>query len=255
MDGVESLPTILTKEFAILAREKDFVAITKPPGYHVHQPEFPRRRVSKDVICLQILRAQIEEYLFPVHRIDVATEGVLVFALNKESASALCQQFQNGVVKKTYFTIVRGWADDEGVIDIPLELDSTEVPVPSLTRYKTHQRVELPFAVGKRHATARYSLVEAWPETGRYHQIRRHFGRLSHPVVGDREHGDSNHNRFFREKLGEGGLWLKAHAIEFDHPADGTKVRIGSEWSERWLRMFDKLGFSVPTSARGGDQP
>ncbi len=245
MDGVNSLPPERMDAFTILAREKDFVAITKPPGFHVHQPEFPRRRVSRDVTCLPILRAQIDEYLFPVHRIDVATEGVLVFALNKESASAISRQFQAGQIKKTYFAIVRGWTEDEGTIDIPLELDSTNVPVPSVTRYKTHQRVELPFAVGKRHSSARYSLVEAWPETGRYHQIRRHFARLSHPLVGDREHGDSNHNRFFREKLGEGGLWLKAHAIEFTHPSNGTNVRIESDWSERWSRIFGKLGLTM----------
>lgn len=246
MDAAESLPPTPTDAFEILARETEFVAIRKPPGFHVHQPEFPRRRVPREFTCLPILRAQIEEYLFPVHRIDVATEGVLVFALSNESANALCLQFQNGRVRKTYFAIVRGWTDDEGVIDIPLELDSTNVPVESVTRYKTHQRIELPHAVGKRHKTARYSLVEAWPETGRYHQVRRHFARLSHPLVGDREHGDSNHNRFFREKLGEGGLWLKAHAIEFAHPATGARVRIDCDWSERWKRMFDKIGFEVP---------
>lgn len=240
--------------FEILALEKEFVAIRKPPGFHVHQPEFPRRRVSRDVICLPNLRAQLDQYLFPVHRIDVATEGVLVFALDKVSANSLCQQFQNGGVKKTYFAIVRGWSDDEGTIDIPLELDSTNVPVESVTRYKTHQRVELPFAVGKRHQTARYSLVEAWPETGRYHQVRRHFARLSHPLVGDREHGDSNHNKYFRLNLDGGGLWLKAHAIEFTHPGNGTPVHITSDWSERWKKLFAKLGFVIPGEAREGVQ-
>jgi tRNA pseudouridine65 synthase len=219
-------------EFEILAHEPEFVAIVKPPGFHVHPHETPR-------------------HLYPVHRIDAATEGVLIFALDKDSARKFANQFQSGGVKKTYFAIIRGWSDDEGTIDIPLELDSTNVPVAAVTRYKTHQRVELPFAIGKRHKTARYSLVEAWPETGRYHQIRRHFARLSHPLVGDREHGDSSHNRFFREQLGHGGLWLKAHAISFPHPTTGAEFHISCEWSERWRLIFAKLGLEIP---KGGEE-
>ncbi|HVK62735.1 MAG TPA: pseudouridine synthase [Bdellovibrionales bacterium] len=234
-------------QFEILHRDENFVAIEKPPGFHVHQPEDPRRRVSRDLICMNNLRNQIEKYVYPVHRIDVGTDGVLLFALNKETASHLSRQFQDGLVRKTYFAIVRGWADDEGVIDIPLELDSTDVPVPSLTRFRTHARVELPFAVGKRHASARYSLVEAHPETGRFHQVRRHLARLSHPLVGDRVHGDSHHNRFFREELGFPGLWLKAKAADFVHPATGARIRIESKWSERWLNIFAKLGIDAPT--------
>ena len=250
--AVEDAPLPLAPPtFRILAHEESFVAIDKPQGFHVHQPEDRRRRVAREIICLPNLRAQIDQYLFPVHRIDVGTEGVLVFALNKVAANRMCQQFQAGTIRKTYFAIVRGWTDDEGVIDIPLKLDSTDVPVEAITRYKTHQRVEMPFAVGKRHKSARYSLVEVHPETGRYHQVRRHFARLSHPLVGDRVHGDSHHNRFFRETLGEGGLWLKAHAIQFAHPESGIPVQISSTWSDRWPRIFKQLGFNDPFRADG----
>lgn len=237
--------------FELLRHEADFVAIDKPPGFHVHQPEFPRRRVSRDVICLPNLRAQIDTFLYPVHRIDVGTEGVLVFALNKASAANLCQQFQAGEVKKAYFALARGWTDDRGVIDCPLELDSTDVPVASVTRYMTHARFELPYQVSKRHSTSRYSLVEAWPETGRFHQIRRHFARISHPLVGDSMHGDSHHNRFFREVLGLPGLWLKARVIEFRHPTNDNPVRIESPWTPRWQRLFDRLGTQAPEGGRG----
>ena len=233
-------------KFNILHLEENFVAIEKPPGFHVHQPERPRRRVSPDIVCLPNLRDQLSLYLYPVHRLDVGTDGVLVFALNKFSAGGLCKQFQLGHVKKTYFAIVRGYTEDEGVIDIPLELDSTGELAESLTRYKTHARVELPFAVGKRHASARYSLVEAFPETGRFHQVRRHLARLSHPLLGDCVHGDSHHNRFFRTELESPGLWLKAMTIDFSHPTTGERVKIQSAWTDRWHHVFDKLGFVAP---------
>ncbi len=229
--------------FDVLLRAEDFVAIDKPPGFHVHQPEFPRRRVPKEVTCLPNLRRQLGTYLYPVHRIDVATEGVLVFALSKPAASGLCRQFQEGTVRKTYFAIVRGWTQDDGVIDEPLALDSTGEMVPALTRYKTHARVELPFAIGKKHPSARYSLVEAHPESGRFHQIRRHMARISHPVIGDTAHGDSYHNRFFRNELEAPGLWLKAREIEFDHPSTGEAVRVKSPWGARWTKMHKRLGW------------
>lgn len=232
--------------FHILRQETDFVAIEKPPGFHVHQPEFPRRRVPREETCLPILRDQIGAYLFPVHRIDVATEGVLLFALNKPAAANLCRQFQEGGIKKTYFAVVRGWTDDEGVVDAPLALDSTGDLAPSLTRYRTRARIELPYSVRSRHPTSRYSLVEAFPETGRFHQVRRHMARLSHPLLGDAAHGDSHQNRFFRETLGLGGLWLVARAIEIGHPVSGERVRIEGRWSPRWLGMFERLGLSLP---------
>lgn len=232
--------------FEILYRDADLVAIEKPAGFHVHKPEDRRMKVSRDLIVLHNLRDQINEYVYPVHRLDAGTEGVLVFALNKDTARDLSMQWPSGSVRKKYFAIARGWANDEGVIDIPLELDSTNVPVPALTNYKTHQRVELPFAVGKRHPTARYSLVEANPETGRFHQIRRHLARLSHPLVGDSVHGDSHHNRFFRTQLEAPGLWLKAKEIEFNHPKTGERVKIISPWSARWLALFKTLNLEVP---------
>jgi tRNA pseudouridine65 synthase len=142
--------------------------------------------------------------------------------------------------------MVRGWTDDDGVIDRPLALDSTGDLVDALTSYRTHARIELKAAVGKRHATARYSLVEARPETGRFHQIRRHMAGLSHPLIGDCAHGDSHHNRFFRVTLDLPGLWLKAKAVSFAHPVTGENICLVSAWSERWLRLFKQLEIEVP---------
>lgn len=232
--------------FKILHLEDDFVAIEKPVGFHVHQPEFPRRRVPDEVVCLPNLRDQLGLYLYPVHRLDVATEGVLLFALKKETAAFFCRQFETGEVHKTYFAIVRGWVNDEGIIDVPLALDSTGELFEARTRYRVHSRLELPYAVGKRHSTARYSLVEAHPETGRFHQVRRHFARISHPLIGDSAHGDSYHNRFFREELGLPGLWLKAKSIEFHHPTRGERIKIECPWGERWKSSYQRLGIQPP---------
>ncbi len=178
-------------------------------------------------------------HVFPVHRLDAATSGVLLFALSSEVARLICDQFAKRIPQKTYQAVVRGFPPSEGSIDLDLELDSTGEKVPARTTYKTLQRIELPHPVGKKFATARYSLMEIKPETGRYHQIRRHFNRISHPLLGDAVHGDSHHNRFFREFLGISGLCLQAIRLELPHPISGQSLSIEAPPSGRWNKIHD----------------
>jgi tRNA pseudouridine65 synthase len=225
----------------ILHRDEDLVVIVKPPGYHVHQPEEARHRVTREIVVLTLLRRQIEQKLFPIHRLDVATEGVLAMALNSPTAGRLQREFQEGRVKKIYHAVVRGWVEDAGEFDFPLERDSNQSLADARTRYRCLGRTECPFAIGKRFSTARFSLVEVEPLTGRWHQIRRHFSRSNHPIVGDREHGDSHHNKYFRHQLGLDGLWLRASLLELDGK------RFVAPPNERWSKMSHQLGLpSLP---------
>lgn len=233
--------------FSILVQDPSYVAIDKPSGFHVHQPEFPNKKVSREIVCLGLLRNQLRQYVYPVHRLDVGTSGILLFALSPESASKFGRAFSENRSRKTYYAVVRGYLrEDKARIEIPLESDSTGELYDAITDYEVVSRVELPFAVGKRHATTRYSLVKVSPITGRFHQIRRHFARLSHPIVGDCMHGDSYHNRFFREQLGVQGLMLRATALEIDEPA--IQLNLNSIWPDNWLRMFEKTGLSLSNS-------
>jgi tRNA pseudouridine65 synthase len=244
----ENTEQILPKRFTILAQDTSFVAIDKPSGFHVHQPEFPNKKVSRDIVCLGLLRNQVGQYVYPVHRIDVATSGILLFALSSESASKFCKAFSENRSQKTYYAVVRGFLREEkGRIEIPLESDSTDKLCDAITDYEVISKVELPFAIGKRHPTARYSLVKVKPVTGRFHQIRRHFGRLSHPIVGDNEHGDSHHNRFFRERLGVQGLMLRASALEIDEPS--IQINLNSVWPDNWKKMFEATGLSLTNTS------
>lgn len=220
----------------ILQQGPGWVALEKPAGFHVHPPESGDFKVPRDRVALYVARDLLRTWVYPVHRLDVSTVGVLVMALNPQAASFLAKQFQERRVRKTYHAVVRGWTPDEQLVDIPLELDSTGDLAESRTRYRTLARLELPRPVGKRHASARYSLLEVKPETGRFHQIRRHMNRISHPIVGDAAHGDSHHNRFFREELGFEGLCLKAHDIEFTEPDGGTRAVVAPD-NEKWTGL------------------
>ncbi|UOF02386.1 pseudouridine synthase [Bdellovibrio reynosensis] len=223
----------------LIYRDEYFIAVNKPSGFHVHPHENVQHRVSRDKICLYHARRMMKQHVYPVHRLDAATSGVLLFALSSESASRICKLFSERSPQKTYQAVVRGYVKESDKIDIPLELDSTGDLVEASTSYRRLGTKEFPIAVGKRFPTARYSLIEATPHTGRYHQIRRHFNRISHPLLGDAVHGDSHHNRFFRNEVGIEGLCLKALKLEFTHPWSGENVSITAPDCEKWNKIQD----------------
>lgn len=222
--------------FSILFQDQDYIAINKPAGFHVHPPERNGDLVPRRKIVLQQLRNQIGQKLYPVHRLDVATSGVLLMALNSQAASRLCSEFQKNRVQKTYWAIVRGYLPEAGTIDLPLESDSSNEMLPCLTEYKTLKKIELPFQVGKKYKTARYSWLEVFPKTGRFHQIRRHMNRISHPIIGDCDHGDSHHNRFFREELKISGLCLMARKLCIQD------LELEAPISYRWKKIINLFG-------------
>jgi tRNA pseudouridine65 synthase len=232
----------------ILYRDPFFVAVDKPAGFYVHPPEDKSQLISRSINCLSILRDQLGAYLYPVHRLDRATSGVLLYALDTETASRLCGLFQEKQVTKVYYAVTRGWIPDEGVIDAPLRSDfDSEERKDAVTKFSCLARMEIQSAVG-RYTTARYSMARVEPLSGRMHQIRRHFAHLSHPLIGDSVYGDGKQNRFFRENLKIPGLLLKAHSLELSHPMTGELMRISGRWSGIWHRVFDHFGVCpVPT--------
>lgn len=223
----------------LLYRDEYMVAVNKPSGFHVHPHEDRRNKVPREKICLYQVRDMVGQHVYPVHRLDAGTSGVLLFALSSEYARILCQMFAEKKMQKTYHAVVRGYTKEEGSIELPLELDSTGDLVEAKTTFKRMATVEFPVSVAKRFPTARYSLVEAKPLTGRWHQIRRHFNRISHPLLGDADHGDCRQNRFFRNDLGVPGLCLKAHTLEMIHPWTQEKLTIQAPACEKWAKIAD----------------
>ena len=230
----------------VLYQDDRVAAFYKPSGMHVHPHENPLHRVHRSQILLYQARDMINKYVYPVHRLDAGTSGVILFALSSETAKELAQKFQHHQVKKTYEVVVRGYVPLADKIDLPLELDSTNELVPAHTDFERLATLELPVAVGKRNPTARYSLVRAFPRSGRFHQIRRHFGRKSHPVIGDAAHGDSKHNQFFREQLNVAGLCLRASEIEVQVSWKAEPLKVSSSPCQKWERIYELFSYSVP---------
>jgi tRNA pseudouridine65 synthase len=234
------------KEYSILYLDDRLVVIDKPAGHHVHRPETNPEKVPRDKIVLGNLRDQIGKKLFPIHRLDAGTSGVLAFALDSEAAKMCAEQFQNKRVKKIYWALVRGYLQPDGLVSIPLEKASSALPLEAVTSYRTLKTLELNEAVGKKFSTARYSWLEVSPLTGRFHQIRRHMNRISHPVIGDATHGDSHHNTFFREKLGIGGLCLRAISLELNLPWQGEIGLFRAPISSKWKKIEELFAIGSP---------
>ena len=218
----------------ILFHDDHLVAVNKTSGLLVHRTEWAREASE---FALQTVRDQIGRHVFPVHRLDRATSGALVFALSREAARGLCTDFEEGRVEKTYVAVVRGHPPDEWDVDHALDGKA------SRTRFRTLATRELDVAVD-RYPTARYALVEARPETGRTHQIRRHLSHVHHPIVGDVRYGKGKHNRFFREYFGAHRLLLACRALAFRHPATGRPVEIQAPLAPELVRLLEQLGWA-----------
>ncbi len=221
---------------SILYRDDYFVAIHKPPGLLVH-----RTRISEDTrFVLQILRNQIGQWVYPVHRLDRPTSGVLILGLDSDSARLLTREFENRRVEKRYLAVVRGYTEEKGVVDYPLQEETWKEPQEALTLYRKLEQVELPFPVG-RYRTARYSLLEIEPRTGRMHQIRKHMKHIFHPIVGDTTHGDGKHNQLFREEFGIHRLLLVATGLTFQHPYTGINTTIETKPEPELISLFSRF--------------
>lgn len=239
---------------SILYQDEHIVVIDKPSGLLVHRSLIDKRETR---FALQMTRDQIGQYVYPVHRLDKPTSGVLVMGLSSEIATQLSQQFSQKRISKKYMALVRGYTLNEGTIDYALkeELDKMtdnkaqqDKPAQeAITHYKTLWKGEIPVAVG-RYSSARYSLVSLTPETGRKHQIRRHMKHIFHPIVGDTTHGDGKHNAMFRERFALSRLLLVATELRFEHPVTGASVKLSASLGEEFERVLIGLGCPLDKS-------
>lgn len=225
-------------DLPLLHLDDTLLAVHKPAGLLVHPSGLDAHAPHT---ALELLEAQRGERLWPLHRLDKATSGVLLFARSADAARHWGLAFQEGRIAKHYLALVRGWPAPEGLIDHPLardpELPSTGQPqLPARTRFERLACLEWAFSVDGHHPTSRYALVRVAPETGRRHQIRRHFKHIAHPLVGDSTHGKGAHNRAVAQWLGVSRLWLHARSVELPL-ATGGVLRIEAPCDAHWQAL------------------
>jgi len=237
------MPEAELAEIPILFQDEHLVAVHKPAGLLVHR----NAHAGREPFLLQMLRDQLGQRLYPVHRLDRPTSGLMIMALSSQCAHTLALQFAGQEVAKTYLAVTRGFTPPQGLIDDPLksESGSRQEAQTEFTRLAT---AEIPHAIGP-NPTTRYSLVLARPLTGRTHQIRRHFAHIRHPLIGDVLRGDGRQNRFFREHFGLYRLLLASVELTFRHPEDNSRVTLTCPPARELLDLFDQLGWSAVINA------
>lgn len=236
----------------IIYQDEFFVAVNKPAGMLVHRSWLDKHETQ---FVMQTLRDQIGQHVFPLHRLDRPTSGVLIFALSSEVASQVMPMFANHEMEKTYHAIVRGWIEESGRLDYALKVELDKIAdkhasqdkeaQEAITDYWPLAKVEVPHSTGK-FPTTRYCLMEMKPLTGRKHQLRRHMAHLRHPIVGDTTHGDGKHNKLFREVYYSHRLLLHASSLEFIHPFTNEKLVIKAGIDQTWQRLCDEFAWQMP---------
>jgi tRNA pseudouridine65 synthase len=235
------------KTLPILYQDEHLVAVNKPSGLLVHRSSIDRHEHEN---AMKTVRDQVGQWVYPFHRLDKATSGVLVFARDQETARRMTRSFTDGTISKGYLAVVRGITREAERIDHPLKdiLDrmtdqKAEKDKPakqSVTDYRRLASIELSHPVG-RYSTARYSLVAVSPLTGRSHQIRRHMKHIFHPVVGDTTYGDGKQNDFFRMQFSCHRLLLHAYKIDFAHPYTGRPLQVRAPLGDAFVDLLETL--------------
>jgi len=209
----------------------------KPAGLLVH----PSQLAPDSITLMSLLRDQLGEYVFPVHRLDRQTSGFVLFGRSAQAASELNQQFREHLIDKGYLALVRGHLKEKIYhVDYPVRAKrETQIHSAKSSFYEL-ARCSKSWAIG-RYAEARYTLVLAVPETGRRHQLRKHLVHLRHPIIGDRVYGDRHHNAFFRKETPWKRMMLSAVYLRFDSPDREQAVVLLHNRDDDFSNMLQSL--------------
>lgn len=224
----------LPSPLEIIYEDEELIAINKPHDLLVH-----RTKLAKDVniFALQLLRDQIGMKVYPGHRLDRKTSGVLLFAKSEKSNKEIQEVFRSRKISKTYEAIVRGFAPENGIIDYPIGEKTKKMD--ATTHYSLLQKyeIELPFY---KFPTSRYSHIELKPETGRFHQLRKHMAHIFHPIIGDRPHGCNKQNKLWKEKFNMTSMLLHAKELSFKLE-NGKNITIKASLSPTFTYVLGML--------------
>ncbi len=209
-------------DLEIIYEDNRILALNKPPGIALH----PGRNIHVATLIEGLLHYGSERGFEPhlVHRLDLNTSGVLVVAKDKEAARILTEMFKMRLIKEEYLALVRGEFSGSGKIEKPL--DGQE----AVTDYEVVE------------SKAGVSYVRVRIETGRKHQIRRHFSLIGHHVVGDNKYGEKVFNREFARRYGLRRQFLHCHRVEFRHPFEEKDLTFEAPLSEDLRAVLERIG-------------
>lgn len=228
----------------VLLEDDWMMAIDKPSGMAVHTGSGITGGTVVDYVRAYLGPKAVRNDFAasPAHRIDRDTSGVLLVAKRRPAMVHFTEVFTYGKAKKRYLTLVKGrMPKDKGTIDLPLSEHQ------QTARSKEERGVNMQEAITHWQVvkqTKECALLSCTIETGRTHQIRRHFAAIGHPVAGDRRYGDFAFNREAKARWGLKRLFLHAERIEFPHPEHGGRVKVEAALPPELEDVLRRAGLS-----------
>jgi len=222
----------------ILTQTKNYVIAHKPSGFLVYA-ESPK----EEVLSLQtFLQEQLNRKVYPVHRLDKQTDGLIIYAFSKEGADKLRKVFQSKSVEKTYLAFCHDHFTEERIrVDAPLKKNKQKVTEKAVTIIEPVQNIDIELRGEKR----KYSVVMCYPETGRFHQIRRHLRHIKHPIVGDSIYGNSWNNEAFQEEFRVDRTLLSAITLKFQDPWSKQNILVKTKLDFDFANLLNSLNVKV----------
>lgn len=228
----------------IIYQDSYCLLVTKPNNVLVHHAHHSRNKINEKSL-VQLIEDQLGSRYFPIHRLDRKTSGIILLASKKEYVSTFQALFTNKEIKKIYYGVVRGYSQENRIIDSPVKGRDSLVYKEAETHLKRLDKIELNIPV-KPYDSSRYSLVELTPTTGRMHQLRIHMNKLSTPLINDAKYGDKNHDTMYGEQFGWTNLFLHAGSLAFTHPFSNQELVLKSSFPNDWIQLFEKFYWKNP---------
>lgn len=230
--------------FKIIFEDAYLLAVCKPNNMVVHHA-YHSRNVADEISLLQAIQEEKRIKVYPIHRLDRKTSGIILLAKETNYVSKFQEVFTNNEIEKTYYGVVRGHAPETKSIDSPVKGKDGKVHKEALTHLKTLAQITLAIPV-KPYDSSRYSLIEMKPKTGRMHQLRVHTLKISHPLIGDSKYGDKNHDLMFDKNFAWKNLFLHAGQLAFKHPFSEENLVLKANFPKDWISLFKEFSWKNP---------
>ena len=228
----------------IIYQDNYCLLVTKPNNVLVHHAHHSRNKIEEESL-IQLIENQFGKRYYPIHRLDRKTSGIILLASKREYVASFQALFTNNEIQKIYYGVVRGFSQDNKVINSPVKGRDALVYREAETQLNCLDKIELNIPV-KPYDSSRYSLVELKPKTGRMHQLRIHMNKVSTPLINDAKYGDKNHDLMYAKEFGWKNLFLHAGSLEFIHPFTNKKLILKSSFSEDWVQLFQEFSWKNP---------
>jgi tRNA pseudouridine65 synthase len=228
----------------IIFEDQFIICVNKPNNMVVHHA-YHSRNVADETSLLQLIQAEKGIKVYPIHRLDRKTSGIILLAKETIHVSKFQELFTNDEIEKTYYGVVRSFSPESKTIDSPVKGRDASIHKDALTYLKTLEQIVLEIPV-KPYDSSRYSLVELKPKTGRMHQLRVHTSKISHPLIGDIKYGDKNHDLMFEENFGWKNMFLHAGHLKFKHPFSEEVLILKANFPKDWISLFEEFTWTNP---------